>query len=122
MSVIPQRMGIDLCLNTKAVHLRHRRGKDIPGRTPGAGVSLGQRILQRFGIADKVTFVVGQSAYGYYPLFDCFVQSSHKEGISIALLEAMSWGITCVVTNSDAKHPVLTANKDGLLIPAGDAQ
>lgn len=88
----------------------------------GPDEQLLRRCAQRFGIADRVTFVVGKLAYGYYPLFDCFVQSSNKEGISIALLEAMSWGIPCVVTNSDAKHPVLTASKDGLVIQAGDAQ
>ena len=81
-----------------------------------------RRCARRFGVADRVTFVVGKVAYGYHPLFDCFVQSSHKEGISIALLEAMSWDIPCVVTTSDAKHPVLMASKDGLVLQAGDAQ
>ncbi len=55
-------------------------------------------------IAHKVVFVVGQQSYGYYPLFDCFALSSDKEGISIALLEAMSFGLPCVVTFTTKTH------------------
>lgn len=79
-------------------------------------------LVMEKGIADKVTFVVGQSAYGYYPFFDCFVQSSDKEGISIALLEAMSLAITSIVTDKDNKHMVIENKKNGLLVEAGNAQ
>lgn len=73
-------------------------------------------------IKDYVHFVIGQPAYRYYTLFDCFALSSDKEGISIALLEAMSFGLPCVVTNSENSHAVLENNKNGIFVPAGDDQ
>lgn len=84
-----------------------------------------QRLRDRalaLGIADKTRFIVDQAAYGYFPLFDCFVQSSDKEGISMALLEAMSNGVVCAVTNIGQVHSVLTHQKNGLVVKAGDAK
>ncbi|GAG38199.1 unnamed protein product, partial [marine sediment metagenome] len=52
--------------------------------------------------------------------FDCFVQSSDKEGISIALLEAMSFSLPCVVTNISKQHSVLTSGIDGIVVSAGN--
>lgn len=74
------------------------------------------------GIDAVVRFVIGQPACHYYLLFDCFVQTTDKEGISIALLEAMSFGLPCVVTHSDAVHPVITDGVQGFKISAGDKQ
>jgi len=68
------------------------------------------------GIDDRVLFVVGQSAYGYYPLFDCYVSTSFYEGLSIALLEAMSFGLPCVITHSEQSHEVIKHEKNGLLV------
>lgn len=73
------------------------------------------------GIACAVIFIVGQESAGYYPLFDCFSLSSDKEGISIALLEAMSFGLPCVVTHSDGHHAVIEQGVNGLFVSAGDA-
>jgi len=78
-------------------------------------------VAQKLGVAQYVAFVVGQSAYGYFPLFDCFVQSSNTEGISIALLEAMSFGLPCVVIETGAAHPVIEGGKTGLLVKKSDA-
>lgn len=77
-------------------------------------------LAQRYGIADQVVFVVGQQAHGYFPLFDCFVQTSDKEGVSMALLEAMVHAVPCVATNTGPHHSVLTHEVDGLVIAAGD--
>ena len=77
---------------------------------------------QRLGIAYAVIFVVGQPSYKYYHLFDCFALASDKEGISIALLEAMSFGIACVITNSSADHAVIIHGVNGLIVQAGNAQ
>ena len=74
-----------------------------------------------FGIDDRVIFISDQRAYGCYSLFDCFVCSSLTEGLSIALLEAMSFGIAPIVCSFNKKHEVIEHNKNGLLIPAGNA-
>ncbi len=68
---------------------------------------------KKLGIAPFVKWVVGQQAYGYYRLFNCFVLASEKEGISIALLEAMSLGIVPMVTYHVAQHPVIENGRNG---------
>jgi len=72
------------------------------------------------GIKDKVVFVIGKKACDYYPVFDCFVQSSIKEGLSIALLEAISFGLPCIVTNNSATHPVIEHGVHGLIVKSQD--
>ncbi len=67
-------------------------------------------------IKDKVVFVNGQSAYGYYPLFDTFVLPSFSEGLSIALLEAMSFGIPSIVANREKIHEVIKEGKTGFIV------
>ncbi len=74
------------------------------------------------GIDEAVRFVIGQPAYRYYGLFDCFVMTSYKEGLSMALLEAMSMGLPCIVTVSEPRHDVLVHEETGLLVPAHDPQ
>ena len=92
------------------------------GRLVLVGVGPDEQYLRQLvkdrGISEAVKFIVGKSAYGYIPLFDCFVQSSNKEGISIALLEAMACGIPSIVTNEGPAHSVLTHGQDGLVIEA----
>ncbi len=68
-----------------------------------------------------VRWVVGQPAYGYYRLFDCFVLASEKEGISIALLEAMSLGILPIVTYHNTQHPVITHGHNGYVAKSANA-
>jgi len=72
------------------------------------------------GIADKVIFIVGQPAYRYYLLFDCFTLGYNKEGISVALLEAMSFNVACVVADVDHDH-IIQHDVNGLLVREPDA-
>lgn len=74
------------------------------------------------GIADCVAFVIAQPAIDYYPLFDCFVQTTAQEGVSIALLEAMSFGLPCVVMHDADQHPVVESARDGIVVNAADCQ
>lgn len=73
-------------------------------------------LVAGYGIAQKVIFVGQKPAYGYYELFDCFVQTS-REGISMALLEAMSLKIPAVVVTSDDEHAVIRHGINGLIMP-----
>ena len=74
------------------------------------------------GIDDRVVFVVGQDARRYYRTFDCFVMSSYKEGLSMALLEAMSNEIPSIVIAAHKKHDVIVHQENGLLVDTNDAQ
>lgn len=77
-------------------------------------------LVKQLGLEDIVSFVVGKQAYGYFPLFDCFVLPSLTEGPAIALLEAMSFGLPCIVTHESSFHPVIIDHENGLLLPAYD--
>lgn len=61
-------------------------------------------------------------AWGFYPLFDCFVLPSQAEGLSIALLEAMSFGLPCITTAQKGGHPVIAHGVNGLLMRPDNAQ
>ncbi len=74
------------------------------------------------GIDDRVIFIVGQDAQSYYNIFDCFVMTSYKEGLSIALLEAMNHEIAPIVFSSNEYHDVIIDQQNGLLIHHTDAQ
>lgn len=75
---------------------------------------------QQLGIAHEVLFVIGQPAQQYYSLFDCFAQTTAHEGISIALLEAMSFERPCVVMHDEDRHPVIEHLRDGIVVDAAD--
>lgn len=77
-------------------------------------------LVLQLNIPDRVVFVIGQPAASYYTLFDCFVLSSPREGLSIALLEAMENGLPCVVTCIDQRHPALVHGQNGLIVATYD--
>jgi len=77
--------------------------------------------VRMLGIDHAVRFIVGKQAYGYFPLFNCFVLPSITEGPAIALLEAMSFGLPCVVTHEESDHPVIVSGKNGILVSVFDA-
>ena len=70
-------------------------------------------LAEQLKISQEVRWAIGEPAYRYYRLFDMFVLTSKKEGVSIALLEAMALGRCCVVTYHVADHPVLKNNHNG---------
>ena len=72
------------------------------------------------GIQGRVIFVTNQAAAAYYQLFDLFVLTSDMEGMSLALLEAMSHALPCVVTNKGSSHAIITDMCDGILAAAGN--
>lgn len=71
-------------------------------------------------ISDKVIFSWDNQAFGYYNLFDCFVLPSDQEGLSIALLEAMSFGLPCIVASTENSHEVISSGENGFIIKSND--
>lgn len=73
------------------------------------------------GIEKQVRFAgVQQNIPDWLSVMDVFVLSSITEGISISLLEAMSFSKPCVVTRVGGNPEVVTDNLDGKLVPAKD--
>lgn len=73
-------------------------------------------LTKKLNLEDEIIFIIGQSAASYYHLMDCFVMPSEQEGLSIALLEAMSTGLPCIVANKTNNHDVIIDNHNGFLI------
>lgn len=48
-----------------------------------------------------------------------FILTSHKEGLPLAILEAMACGMPCIVTDVGGSREAVTDRVNGLLIPAG---
>lgn len=74
------------------------------------------------GLADRVEWA-GRTAdpYAYYAKADIFVLPSRYEGTPNALLEAMSFGLPCVVTNaSPGPLEFVEADVTGLVVPTED--
>jgi glycosyltransferase involved in cell wall biosynthesis len=57
----------------------------------------------------------------YLDLVDIFLLSSHSEGTSMTLLEAMAQGKPCVVTDVGGNPEIINSGVDGLLVDAGNA-
>ena len=80
-----------------------------------------EKLADALQIREAVIFV-GQrtDAYRFYPLFDCFALSSQTEGLSLALLEALAFGLPVITTNKSIKHEVLIDKVNGLLVPVNN--
>jgi len=96
------------------VHLTCGGDGDVAGAT---------RLAQQLGIADKVTctgWLGPDDAARALSAADVFTLPSHAEGVPMALLEAMSWGLPAVTTPVGGIAQVVTHGESGLLVPPGD--
>jgi len=79
-----------------------------------------EELVNKLKITEKIFFAGWRSdAYNFYPLFDCFVLSSFSEGLSIALLEALCFGLPIITTNQGCEHDVVIDGQNGFLVPSG---
>ena len=76
-----------------------------------------RQLVSVLHLEEKVVFIVGQQAAPYYALFDCFILTSKNEGISMAMLEAMSSGVIPFMACADTSHPVIAHMYNGFLVP-----
>jgi len=65
---------------------------------------------------DKIVFMGRQETRDYYQKCAVFVLPSRSEGMSNALLEAMSYGMTCVSTNVSGSNDIIVNKFNGILI------
>lgn len=80
-------------------------------------------LVKELQIEDKVIFTGYESIpYGYLNVMDIFLLSSLSEGTSMTLLEAMSFGKPCVVTDAGGNAEIIIDEKNGLVTPNNDMQ
>jgi sugar transferase (PEP-CTERM/EpsH1 system associated) len=110
-------LGVDLLLAMGvAVHLV------IVGDGPERK-ALEASIQTRNAFSGRVTFAGETSdVVSYLNSFDIFVLPSLAEGMSNALLEAMSVGVACVATRVGGNPELIEDGSSGLLFDAGDAR
>lgn len=74
------------------------------------------------GVATRVHFLgMVNDPATILPELDLFLITSHSEGTSLSLLEAMASGVPCVATAVGGNPAVLADGTAGRLIPANDA-
>lgn len=73
------------------------------------------------GIASEILFA-GQreNATDYLPVLDVFIMTSHYEGLSNAIMEAMLWARPCVVTDVGGNGELVVDGENGYLVATGD--
>jgi polysaccharide biosynthesis protein PelF len=87
----------------------------------GSERALIEATADRLGVREqvRVTGLVSDVSM-YHPTLALFSLSSHSEGTSISLLEAMSAGVCPVVTDVGGNRACLGASLDHRLVPARD--
>lgn len=81
-----------------------------------------ERLANDLGIEGEFVFTGGRNDIDeLMPLFDIFVCSSHSEGLSNTILEAMACGVPVVATDVGGNSEIIRHGETGLLVPAGDA-
>jgi len=105
-----------------AVKLLHDRGYDISLRIAGEGDQRPklERLISELGLEKQAMLVGNQNANKFLSEIDLFVMSSMREGVPVALLEAMAHGLPIVATQAGGIPEVIEHGHDGLLCPISD--
>lgn len=82
-----------------------------------------ETLVAKLGAAGRVTFHGRTDDVApYLRAADFFISASESEGMSNALMEAMSFAVPPLVTNVSGVEDLVTNGDNGLLFPAGDVQ
>lgn len=76
---------------------------------------------QKYGMTSQITFMgARRDILEWLPYFDIFVLPSTWEGVSLALLEAMAFGLPVIATAVGGTPEVVIDYESGILVPSGD--
>lgn len=79
-----------------------------------------KKLAEQLQISHKINWLGNRLAHPYYQFFDCYVQPSKTEGLSIALLEALSCSLPVIVTGKQKSHEVIQDGLHGIVIEPND--
>jgi len=78
-----------------------------------------ERMTKQMGVNEKTFFLGFRSdVHRFLQAFDIFVLSSFSEGVSLALLEAMSAALPVVATEVGGNQEVVQQSETGFLVPS----
>ncbi|MGB3761159.1 MAG: glycosyltransferase family 4 protein [Rivularia sp. (in: cyanobacteria)] len=84
-----------------------------------------RNLAKSLNLEDKVQFlgwIDSQTRDKLLANIDVFVLPSYNEGLPMALLEAMGWGLPVIVTPVGGIPELITSTENGLLVNPGDVQ
>jgi len=121
-SLVPQKR-IDLLLETMArLAADGRRCTCIVAGDGPLRTRLSQQAAD-LGVSSAVFFVgFVTDIRPYLDACDLFVLSSDKEGLPLALLEAMAYGVPCIATDVGGNGEVIANGENGLLVTPGSSE
>lgn len=96
----------------------------VYGGTGGAIEEL-RRLVTQLALEGRVEFtgwVESQRKRAAYSAATIFVLPSHAEGMPMALLEAMSWGLPVIATAVGGVPEMITHEANGILVSPGDIE
>jgi len=79
-----------------------------------------ENYIANLGLANNVRICSASDIKKYLDASDVFVLSSRWEGLSNALLEAMSSGLACICSDIPGNNTVIDDCKNGILFPVND--
>ncbi len=88
-------------------------------------VDYGQRMTQKLSLTNGITFLGWIDEDKRNKLFtnsDVFTLPSYNEGLPMAIIEAMGWGLPVITTNVGGIPEVVMTQINGFLICPGDTQ
>jgi glycosyltransferase involved in cell wall biosynthesis len=82
-----------------------------------------ERLADALSLTDRVIFLgVRSDVPAVLQALDIFAMTSLSEAASLTLMEAMASGLPVVVTDVGGNPEIVRANRDGILVPRGDAR
>ena len=107
----------------EALQLSNRRDVALLLVGDGPEAARLRRRVAAAGLGTRVVFASWlDDPARVYPLLDLYVAASTKEGLPLAVLEAMGAGLAVVATDVPGHRDVVAHGTTGLLVPPGDAR
>ncbi len=88
-------------------------------------IEQGRKLVENLNLTEYITFVGWVNSEQRDKLLakaDVFLLPSYNEGLPMAILEAMSWGLPVISTPVGGIPELITSNENGLLVEPGDIQ
>lgn len=81
------------------------------------------KMTREYGLSNNVHFA-GQQAdiYGYLKRSKVFIMTSEAEGLPMAMIEALSCGVPCIMPDDSDINTVAIHEMNSLVVPVGDVE